>query len=96
MKTISQASSIQALLKVIDDTGDGSLTVGLAREILSLPTCDTCTPPVVSLSVFKELTWLSDPQFQNDSKDYYKAFADVYGQDTKEVGRPGSDKAKDK
>lgn len=46
-----------------------------------LPTYKICTPLVTSLSVSKEFAWLPDPKFQNYSKDHYKAFADVYGQD---------------
>ena len=50
--------------------------------------CKTCRPPRLPLLEFRQLTWLPDPQFMDAAKEHYKAFDDIFGQDTVEVDRP--------
>lgn len=53
-----------------------------------MPVCKTCCPPRLPLLEFRQLTWLPDPQFMDAAKEHYKAFDDIFGQDTVEVDRP--------
>lgn len=55
-----------------------------------MPVCKTCCPPRLPLLEFRQLTWLPDPQFTDAAKEHYKAFDDIFGQDTVEVDRPGA------
>ena len=55
-----------------------------------MPVCTTCCPPRLPLLEFRQLTWLPDLQFTDAAKEHYKAFDDIFGQDTVEVDRPGA------
>ena len=55
-----------------------------------MPVCKTCCPPRLPLLEFRQLTWLPDPQFTDAAKEHYKAFDDIFGQNTVEVDRPGA------
>ena len=84
---IEQAPSIEGLLKLKDADG---VNVDFIREVIRMPVCKTCRPPRLPLLEFRQLTWLPDPQFTDAAKEHYKAFDDIFGQDTVEVDRPGA------
>lgn len=87
---IEQAPSIEGLLKLSDAIDERSFNVDIIREVMRMSTCKTCHPPRLPLLEFRKLTWLPDPQFTDASKQHYKPFDDIYGEDTVEVHRPGA------
>ena len=86
-RAIEQAPSVEGLLKLKDADG---VNVDFIREVIRMPVCKTCRPPRLPLLEFRQLTWLPDPQFTDAAKEHYKAFDDIFGQDTVEVDRPGA------
>ena len=48
--------------------------------------CKTC----FSLLEFRQLTWLSDLQFTDATKEHHRAFDGFFGQNSIEVDRPGA------
>ena len=68
----------------------GSFGVDVIRAALELQSCTTCKAPRASLDTFKKLMWLPDPQYKDASKEHYKAFEDLFGQNTSEIDRPSA------
>lgn len=68
----------------------GSFGVDVVRAALDLQSCASCKAPRASLDAFKKLMWLPDPQYKDASKEHYKAFEDLFGQNTSEIDRPSA------
>lgn len=52
--------------------------------------CSTCKDPRASVHTFKKLMWLLDPQYKDASKKHYKAFDDLFGENTSEIECPSA------
>ena len=64
----------------------GSFGVDVVRAALDLQSCTTCKAP----RAFKKLMWLPDPQYKDASKEHYKAFEDLFGQNNSEIDHPSA------
>ena len=69
----------------------GSSGVDVVCAALDLQSCTTCKAPRALLHTFKKLMWLPDPQYKDASKEHYKAFEDLFGQNTSEIDRPSAE-----
>ena len=54
--------------------------------------CATCKAPRASVDTFKKLMWLLGPQYKDASKEHYKAFDDLFGENTSEIECPSAKK----
>ena len=52
--------------------------------------CAMCKDPRASVHTFKKLMWLLDPQYKDASKKHYKAFDDLFGENTSEIECPSA------
>lgn len=60
----------------------------LRKETDKAIPCSSCQPPRLSLKIFSSLSWVPDPQQKEDDSSKYKAFNELYGQNTAERQRP--------
>ena len=87
---IQQVKSIEGLVMLMQAVKAGWFGVDVVRAALDLQSCTTCKAPRASLDTFKKLMWLPDPLYKDASKEHYKAFEDLLGQNTSEIDRPSA------
>lgn len=87
---IQQVKSMQGLVMLLEAVRAGSFGVAVVRAALNLQSCATCRARRASLDMFGKLMWLPDPQYKDASKEHYKAFEDLFGQNTNEIDRPSA------
>lgn len=66
----------------------GTFGVDVVCTALDLQICTTCKAPRASFDTFKKLKWLPDPQYKDPSREHYKSFEDLFGQDISKIDCP--------